>query len=68
MSAPRLVKLSGGYLNPEAICWTEETGAVLVVGVINRERPIVLHGKDAELLRQCLESWAFYLPGDDDGE
>jgi hypothetical protein len=68
MTESRFLKLSAGFLNPNAILWAEEHDQGLVVSVTGKESAILLKGNDAKRTRLCLQKRLISLPALDDQE
>ena len=68
MTESRFLKLSAGFLNPDAIRWAEDHDQGLVVSVAGKENAILLQGDDAKMTRLCLQKRLISLPALDDQE
>lgn len=56
---PILLKVSGGWINPTAILWVETRGQdeeLLSLGVVGKDKPILLKGADVTTVKEYLES------------
>lgn len=59
----QFLKLSGGWINPEAIRWAEpvDDGEAMVVSVAGREAPIRVAGEDADTVQRYLDSRPYFV-------